>query len=744
MSADTRRGVACKSRYLAAIAVLAYCCSIGTAVAVPPPEMSERLTDPVPQSGSERPPSSTGTRRALLIGVGKHLFNDEDFDGRRRKGKDPTFPKDLRGAVNDVRLLESVLVQRYDFPPESIVTLTDAEATREAILAAMSKIVEQSGPDDVVHIHFSGHGSYTKDLSGEERDKYDETILPYDARTGEVPDITDDEINAILSGLKTRAALVTFDSCHSGTATRGQSDIVSRGGGPDPMAELYGQVATRGQGIGNKVRVDATETILPASENYVYMAGAAAEHRALDSTIDSEVFYGWFSWSLAQALSKVDQNQPASSVWFEIRANMKSISEKKDHRVVPEPMFEATDADRVRPLLAGGDLVDETASITRRTWVRADPAGEGKILLQQGRLFGALEESLWAIYPPGTTDFIDTPQVGTAIVKSLSGGDSVANLRSAGSIEPESRAVLIAPSWTLFLVRVHLDKMSDADKKGFRKALEAEESSADRFKLVDAGERARFVVDIADRTVRIFTTGRLREVESFPFEDMDAAVARAVRVFERPVEVADILNMDNPSSEIALEFSVRTPDEDGTPRVRTVPGSGSLPAYHLWHEGGVNTESNSLTMEVSADRDVYLTIVQLDPTGTLSILFPNRTTPDPKGRIPGGQRIRIPDSAPNEIQSQVYYFDVFPPVGKYELRAFAATDLSNAIKIWDFIGEYGIALQELEDDPLYVQEKRRQAGLATGGDRLVSRGSTVEPDWTAVTASFLVEDQDDR
>ena len=739
-------------RYARIIVALTALGSCGNGGETPASAPSEPAPVSLAQAGPSTQPASAGTRRALLIGVGEYLINRDDFDGQPNRKPGSKFPDDLRGAVNDVHLLRDVLIQRYEFQPENIVTLTDAEATREAILVEMKRIVQESGPEDVVHIHFSGHGSFAKDKSGEERDKFDETLLAYDARTNDVPDITDDEINRILAGLRTRAALVTFDSCHSGTATRGgrQSDIATRGGEPDPREDLYPDVAARGEGIGNTERVDASETILPEDARYVFMAGAAAVHKALDSSIDDEdtgddgqaKVYGWFSWSLAQALLTLDQNQPASSVFFEVQSNMKSISQKKEHEPIPVPMLEATDADRLRPLLAGDDLAEGPAGMVGRTWVQADPLGDGKIVLRRGSLFGGTEESLWAIYPPGTTDFVATPQVGTAVVKSRSRGNSTADLRFRGSIEPQSRAVLISPSWSTYRVKIHLDNVSEEDGKAFRKAIAAQKNSADRFELVDAGSRARYVVDISRQTMRIHSTGRLRQVAAFSFTDIEAATDRAVKIFERPVRVADVLNMDNPRSGIKLDFSVMTPRENGSPRIRNVAGSGPLPGFRLWNEMQGTTDWNSMVMEVSADQDVYLTIVQIDPAGGFSILFPNPATPDPNGRIPGNKRFRIPDARPNEIQSVVYSIDMFPPVGRYELRAFAANDLETAVRIWDYIGEYGIALQVLEDDPLYQLANRLRAKelAGDGEDGLVSRGATEKPDWTAVTASYFLEE----
>ena len=95
----------------------------------------------------------------------------------------------LFGSLNDVAAMKQILATRWGFPDENIRTLTDQQATRAAILAAMRDIVRESGPNDTVFIHYSGHGSQVQDLNGDEDDGLDETLVPWDGRTPGVPDI---------------------------------------------------------------------------------------------------------------------------------------------------------------------------------------------------------------------------------------------------------------------------------------------------------------------------------------------------------------------------------------------------------------------------------------------------------------------------------------------------------------------------------------------------------------------------
>ncbi|MDH4362411.1 MAG: caspase family protein, partial [Nitrospirota bacterium] len=110
-------------------------------------------------------------RRALLIGIGKYQV----------------LPR-LPGSKNDIDLVHQVLVSQYGFSEQNIHMVQDEAATREGMLAAFNQIIKEAGPNDVVYIHYSGHGSQVQDLNGDEPDdQLDETIVPADGRTEGVP-----------------------------------------------------------------------------------------------------------------------------------------------------------------------------------------------------------------------------------------------------------------------------------------------------------------------------------------------------------------------------------------------------------------------------------------------------------------------------------------------------------------------------------------------------------------------------
>lgn len=130
----------------------------------------------------------------------------------------------LRGCQNDVDSMHEILVKTFGFLEENITILKDSRddwdhkladcPTRANVLAALNKLVAESASGDTLFVHYSGHGSHTKDKNGDEKDGEDEMICTVDDS-----EILDDELNEILvkklpEGVKLRCL---FDSCHSGS-----------------------------------------------------------------------------------------------------------------------------------------------------------------------------------------------------------------------------------------------------------------------------------------------------------------------------------------------------------------------------------------------------------------------------------------------------------------------------------------------------------------------------------------------
>ena len=175
---------------------------------------------------------------ALLIGADKYPSLDERYW--------------LKGPSNDVKLVETYLTTQSPVPfaQDHILVLSDAiegatPPTLAAIRAGFADLTAKVKPGDFVYLHFSGHGSQApaRDPSTEV-DGLDELFLPVDIgvwekSVGSVENaLVDDEIGTLIDGLRQKGADVwaVFDSCHSGTVTRGapESDEVRPPRSPPP------------------------------------------------------------------------------------------------------------------------------------------------------------------------------------------------------------------------------------------------------------------------------------------------------------------------------------------------------------------------------------------------------------------------------------------------------------------------------------------------------------------------------
>lgn len=227
--------------------------------------------------------------RALLVGVTQYPSLDK--------------AQWLVGPANDVALAKEVLSgQRFKFPAKNITTLAgwpenkEQRPTRDNIARAFAKLAGEAKKDDFVFILMSGHGSQqpaNEDAGDIETDGLDEVFLPADTTqwnpsTGTIEGaIIDDEIKVWTDKIRAKGAFVwiIFDSCHSGTMTRGTEStgrvnrrvdpnllipreaLVSSSSLRDPKADSSGDLGkASSEPMGDLVAMYAAQSLEPTFE----------------------------------------------------------------------------------------------------------------------------------------------------------------------------------------------------------------------------------------------------------------------------------------------------------------------------------------------------------------------------------------------------------------------------------------------------------------------------------------------
>ena len=172
------------------------------------------------------------TRRALVIGIGDY----PEASGWAKINGDKDIP------------LVKQMLHTNGFSDGNIAVLKNEQATYKAICNAFEKLIQESETDDIVYIHFSGHGQQITDLNGDEPTGMDEAWIPYDAKfcykKGDYEGdkhLVDDQLNEFLSRIRRKIGedgkiVVVADACHSGGgtaafATQDTTQYIKRGAG---------------------------------------------------------------------------------------------------------------------------------------------------------------------------------------------------------------------------------------------------------------------------------------------------------------------------------------------------------------------------------------------------------------------------------------------------------------------------------------------------------------------------------
>jgi hypothetical protein len=127
--------------------------------------------------------------------------------------------------------------------------LLNEQATRKNIEQAIrSRVAAATRPGDSVVIYWSGHGSRCADDGGDEKDGFDEYLVPHDGNLDSVATvrktmIMDDTFGRWIQELDGRRVLVVLDTCHSGGQSSGQKSIGSAQSAPAVFDFLDGELA---------------------------------------------------------------------------------------------------------------------------------------------------------------------------------------------------------------------------------------------------------------------------------------------------------------------------------------------------------------------------------------------------------------------------------------------------------------------------------------------------------------------
>jgi hypothetical protein len=233
----------------------------------------------------------------------------------------------LNGCVNDAVDMQSILKEYNGFTDKEIKVLTDAAATKAAIMKNLTAMVDGAIKGKYDHLVFSlsSHGTQVPDTSGDETDKADEAFCPHDlAQAGDIWDpnhvITDDELHDLFVTLPTNVLLeVYFDTCHSGTGLKAVDMLLQRRPRylPPPSLEAFLNVEQRSPRQLNDLLLKKGVT------QQILWAGCRANQTSADAQIDGK-WHGAFTYFFCKELRACNNSLSRADLLKKVTADLKT------------------------------------------------------------------------------------------------------------------------------------------------------------------------------------------------------------------------------------------------------------------------------------------------------------------------------------------------------------------------------------------------------------------------------------
>jgi hypothetical protein len=251
------------------------------------------------------------TSHALLIGIATYAppkgtplpSAGPGHSQDSRFGPNATWHS-LQGPPTDVSAMHALLEHTYGFT--DIRELHDLDATRQGILDALNKLIDDTQKGDRVVIYYSGHGSQRLDTKSSKNQR-DQTIVPVDAWKG-VKDIRDKELALLFDKIvfdKQARLTAIYDSCNSGTMARGITQSVQRTlpYDDDDVSKEPGAV------------LESDLKRIPQQGDAIILAAAGPTQSAVEASYPEDgLVHGAFTRALIRVLSENKQALSAEDV----------------------------------------------------------------------------------------------------------------------------------------------------------------------------------------------------------------------------------------------------------------------------------------------------------------------------------------------------------------------------------------------------------------------------------------------
>lgn len=628
--------------------------------------------------------------RALLIGIDCYMPNELS---------DRTFYRSLAGCVRDIFKVEQFLRGEFGLTDERLIRLTASRGggdnpssrgsggkpsliedekpteppeqwpTYRNIVRAFRKLEKSARPGEQVYIHYSGHGGKVKTLRRHRAlipgRWIDEALVPTDLGNDEGRYLRDIELAFLLQKLVAKGLYVTIvlDSCHSGSATRGE-EVGVRGQTPANKEDVRGSasiddrpkpslVASDEELADNWQRLSKPSDRdvyvgsdwLPDPQGYVLLAACRSNEGAHEYSFDGVNKEGALTYWFLDSLKKFGDGVTYQRLHRYIHTK---VSEQFRLREPQNPQLEG-EGDRV---LFGREPVQAPHAFSV---INADVARR-QVTLSAGRVHGLGAGARFALYSTGQVDFKQSER-RLAIAEITEPGITSSLARLVGRslhrhVEQGDQAVLLGPGtdtprYTVGVIAK--EKLVEQIAQLLRRHNEG------YVQLIEANEKTDFIINVSPHDhFRICDSSgteipNLRPALSVADRNAPQRVVKRLLHLAQYRNVRELENLD-PFSPLLRKFSVELLGVQGDYKMgeplrpHPVAEAHGTPSVRVGEWIFLRARNRYTTVEGIT---LNVTVLNLRPDWSIRQVFPSRAglfdTLEPTQELSVPLRFELPD-----------------------------------------------------------------------------------------------------
>lgn len=511
-------------------------------------------------------------------------------------------------SISDIPLITNAL-KKHGFQNKNIYIIKDENATKKGITDLFEKVGKTLQAGDIVVTHVSSHGQPIFDQNDDETDGLDESIIPYDAKAkysffykGE-KHLRDDELGVIFTKYRNRLGkdgqlLITFDSCHSGSAIRGG---IGRGGKPVFVPNNWKVVKRKRTKDYNFFK---KETLNENAAPYVFISASTADEVNYEYN-----GFGSLSYAFSKAIDRLEKGITYRQLFAEIAKHMNVIVPTQTPTIEGDIDYKLFNGDYVVQ-----EDYFEVSKVVRKNIIE----------INAGKFNGIFEGSTLSLLPAGTIDFLEDKVIAKGkITKANYGVSKVLLDRKLKSSNPKSYWVFMEDiNYGNISVKVYFDKIKDQKvidgvAKFFNKnnlgeivkdSLESDvivrkergqyTLSTKGFEEFDTSKRSLGANQIADINDKIFNYAQGKYIKDIHLENLD---------YDFEFEL------------MPVEYDEAYEKVKGEPKSMYTANYKNEVLY-------VNEETEYFFLKVinKSDSDIYFRFLEIYPNGKIGEFFPNQ------------------------------------------------------------------------------------------------------------------------